>query len=317
MPTRRFLMYAFAYFCAVIMYYFFIGWFAGFLLVVMAIVPLVSILGSLPGMLSCRVGLSADEYGRVGGNLVFKVSARTRHGLLFGKSVVWYNVENFFTEEEYLRRRVKLFGADADETVTIAGLDSCGCVSITVKKVKVYDFMGLISLKKALPDSAVTAVLPEYPVGEPESAELFSGEGRLVPKRGGGFAEEYELREYQPGDMVTSIHWKLTSKLGKPIIREPMVPEKREITVTINPEKEPDKCIARLYRLCGELTERGLEYTLRWGAYDGEESREIAGTDDLNRGMKALMSAPAREIRPVCGGQTEGFLVENGEVTAL
>ena len=173
MPTRRFLLYAFAYFCAIIMYYFFIGWFAGFLLVVMAIVPLISILGSLPGMLSCHVGISADEYGRLGGNLVFKVSVRTKHGLLFGKSVVWYNVENSFTEEEYLKRRVKLFGADADETVTIAGLDSCGCVSITVKKVKVYDFMGLISLKKALPDSAVTAVLPEYPVGEPDDAELF------------------------------------------------------------------------------------------------------------------------------------------------
>jgi len=64
------------------------------------------------------------------------------------------------------------------------------------------------------------------------SAEL---EARTVlkPKHGGGYAEEHELREYRPGDMVNSIHWKLSSKTDKVIVREPLTSQDAKIYIVV------------------------------------------------------------------------------------
>ena len=64
------------------------------------------------------------------------------------------------------------------------------------------------------------------------SAEL---EARTVlkPKHGGGYAEEHELREYRPGDMVNSIHWKLSSKTDKVIVREPLTSQDARIYIVV------------------------------------------------------------------------------------
>ena len=43
-------------------------------------------------------------------------------------------------------------------------------------------------------------------------------------KPGGGFYDFYELRQYQSGDSLKNIHWKLSSKQDELIVREPCEP---------------------------------------------------------------------------------------------
>ncbi|MBR2633811.1 MAG: DUF58 domain-containing protein, partial [Lentisphaeria bacterium] len=42
------------------------------------------------------------------------------------------------------------------------------------------------------------------------------------PKPGGGYGENYEIRQYRPGDNLNQIHWKLSAKVGDLMLREPM-----------------------------------------------------------------------------------------------
>ena len=42
---------------------------------------------------------------------------------------------------------------------------------------------------------------------------------------GGGFSEIHDLREYRPGDSLHEIHWKLSAKTDKLIVREAEEPD--------------------------------------------------------------------------------------------
>jgi hypothetical protein len=60
------------------------------------------------------------------------------------------------------------------------------------------------------------------------------------PKLGGGLAEDYDVREYRPGDPVNLIHWKLTSKRDDDVmIREPLVTERGKALLTFDLYGDP------------------------------------------------------------------------------
>ena len=46
------------------------------------------------------------------------------------------------------------------------------------------------------------------------------------PKSGGVCRRNHELRLYRPGDSLNQVHWKLTAKTGKWMIRQPMEPQR-------------------------------------------------------------------------------------------
>ena len=53
-----------------------------------------------------------------------------------------------------------------------------------------------------------------------------------APDRTGyDLAEVYALREYAPGDSLRQMHWKLSSKLDKLVVREPSLPVRRSVLV--------------------------------------------------------------------------------------
>ena len=56
---------------------------------------------------------------------------------------------------------------------------------------------------------------------------------RLQAKKGGGFSEFHENREYRPGDSVRDIHWKLSGKTDKLIVRQAMEPVQRRLVLAV------------------------------------------------------------------------------------
>lgn len=50
-------------------------------------------------------------------------------------------------------------------------------------------------------------------------------------RRGSDLTEPFRLREYAPGDSLRQIHWKLSSKLDRLVIREPGMPAARTLLV--------------------------------------------------------------------------------------
>ena len=174
--------------------------------------------------------------------------------------------------------------------------DHCGGIMATVEKAKICDYLGLFSFRARTQEPKRILIRPD-PVPIRALPELESYLARSWrPKFGGGFAENHELRLYRPGDSLNQVHWKLTAKTGKLILREPMEPERGMVLLTMNlrggPE-ELDRKFGRLLWLGNHLLERSVPFALRVLTGEGELSFSIARESDLARAMDALLCAPA------------------------
>ena len=102
--------------------------------------------------------------------------------------------------------------------------DSCGQSQIQLKQIRCYDIFGLMERDIPMLDEQSMVVYPRETALQLSLENLLSGgwegEQRTLDRCGRDTSEVFELREYQPGDDVRRIHWKLSGKMGKMLIRQ-------------------------------------------------------------------------------------------------
>lgn len=127
-------------------------------------------------------------------------------------------------------------------------MENCGTVRITIVSVRCYDLLGLFCWRK--PGCAQQEVLV-YPAEirldsrltrRPET--ILSGELYDQNRKGQDVSEVSGLRDYEKGDSLGSIHWKLSSKLDELVVREFGYPSNYSILV--------------LYELMGKFGEKEI-----------------------------------------------------------
>mgnify|MGYP002689880646 FL=1 len=104
----------------------------------------------------------------------------------------------------------------------------CGCIYATLHTWRSYDFFGLAGQKRKAELSASTVVMPceqkedfRFLTKEGFDMESFRYSGA---RPGDDPGETFDIREYQEGDSIRQIHWKLTGKLDKMMIRQRSFP---------------------------------------------------------------------------------------------
>lgn len=100
----------------------------------------------------------------------------------------------------------------------------CGEIQFTSIRVQAYDIMGLCSKKLCAVKNQWSLVYPKaidlrIDYSQPESGRM-EGQWKSISRRGKDISEIYDLREYQPGDSMRSIHWKLSGKTDSYIVKE-------------------------------------------------------------------------------------------------
>lgn len=104
-------------------------------------------------------------------------------------------------------------------------LSHAGGYVFRVRRVRVYDWLGWFYLTKWVRADAQVQVLAgirELAVKLSFAVRNFSGESEIYDDLRGGdeAAEIFQIREYQPGDRLQNIHWKLSAKSEDLIVRE-------------------------------------------------------------------------------------------------
>ncbi len=114
-------------------------------------------------------------------------------------------------------------------------LPTCvGNIRMEITKVWCYDLLGFIALPlpskywKALKAESLL-ILPklcEMPVMVSRQSRDFAGESEEYSREKGGDdpSEIFRIRDYQPGDKIRSIHWKLSAKTDGLIVQERSLP---------------------------------------------------------------------------------------------
>ena len=110
-----------------------------------------------------------------------------------------------------------------DNGITKIPIDTshCGAYTYTFSKIAVYDIFGFF--KRNIRGKSVHELLvkpvPEMPEVMPD---LFGFKAKNLRKAKQPHTEIYDIRDYTPGDPIKTIHWKISAKKDKILVKEPL-----------------------------------------------------------------------------------------------
>lgn len=119
----------------------------------------------------------------------------------------------------------------------------CGITEICLESIKVYDFLGIFYRKVKWNKKAQVKIMPEFRLMPLEitrktrefqaEAQEFSGQ-----RRGDDPSEIYQVREYKEKDSLKDIHWKLSAREEKLMVKERSFPLGCVVLIYIDYRKE-------------------------------------------------------------------------------
>lgn len=179
-----------------------------------------------------------------------------------------------------------------------------GAVELRVEHLAVRDIFGLSRRVYAADAAARCTVLPDTfsPVLSVGTRMSMDAEGTECSPDKPGFdpAETFDIREYRAGDSPRSIHWKLSAKLERMVVREPGLPlETSYMFLFENDAGSPAAvrdALAEAYcsvvqTLAAEDVRFGMGWTDgRTGLY---EQTDIHASEDLIGAISRLLDAGA------------------------
>lgn len=280
--VRRWLLYLATVAVCMVFYWAHQQWIAWVILVGVLCLPVAALILSLPAMLSIKIHVQCPLPVAMGDQEKLQlVSSCLLPAPPVGGRI---RVSRLTTGQQW---RLK--------SGSVLPADHCGTLLCQPEKIRVYDYLGLFSLKVWRTQDLSVVIRPE-PVEVsylPDLQRYLARSWR--PKPGGGFAENHELRLYRPGDSLNQVHWKLSAKTGKYIIREAMVPNNSRILLSMTLRGTPealDRKFGRLLWLSRELLDKQLRHEICALTGSGMITLPVTDEADLDKAMEALLSQP-------------------------
>ena len=258
---KRWLRYLAVWAVCLIFFFAYRKWMAWILLMSVSLLPLLSLAVSLPAMLLSRLTLSLPN--SVAAGTITPMDIRLQCPLPTPVWQVRITANHTLTGKSWILQP----GLDCPT-------EHCGALYISITRCRVYDYMGLFFLPRKTPGDTRLLIRPQ----QVKPKNLPSREKNIItywkPKPGGGFSENHELRLYRPGDSLRQIHWKLSSKTGKLIYREPMVLGNDHLLLRLvhgGSPAELDRKLGKLLWLGLYLQRRGLRYDVLAHTTEGQK----------------------------------------------
>lgn len=156
-----------------------------------------------------------------------KVNIHLQNLSIIPSAVKVVMVYRYVSEKKERRtvNRVYLEGGREKELVSEFVPEHCGKIEIKIKKAVCYDLCGIFGMAKRGREKVVTTVMPKpYPVNLIVSNRTkwfpVDGESYAQDRAGDDTAEIYDVREYQAGDRMQKVHWKLSARQDALYIKE-------------------------------------------------------------------------------------------------
>lgn len=181
--------------------------------------PLVSFLLLIPMVFGCRISLAVDRESVTRGEpLQIKVVAENKGflpvpGLLL--ELRWH-----MPGERDGKARKWLYGIGMKEKevfLSEVSATHCGQASLVLTKVRICDYFGIFSLPAGRKERVEVCVVP---VVWPVPSQVEEACSRILQGSGGEREGDMLLRDFQPGDSLHRVYWKMTAKGGDLQVRD-------------------------------------------------------------------------------------------------
>ena len=184
------------------------------------------------------------------------------------------------------------------------GSDTCGRLRVTAEKITISDCFGVIGIaapvtvKKSVtvqPDTFEQTLRIHSELSSTEDSEQYSP---YYP--GQDLAETFQIREYAEGDSPRQIHWKLTGKFDRLIVRDPGLPVTRSVLVfwertgQSGDRNRTDAQAEVVATVCRSLLQQELAFTLGWNEEQGCILQDVADLDTFVGILPRILGACGR-----------------------
>ena len=302
---RNWLVYLLGLAGALVFHIYYFGWYSWFVLVLAVALPWFSLLVSLLAMLRTR--LRMDVPALLTRNEAAYVTLRAGNGFLPQPLCRFrLTITAVMTGE---RRSLRQSTQSQGSWYVPLDTSHAGAYLCQVEKARVYDYLGLFRLPVRAPAPVETVIrpVPREPARLPNLRHFLVRQ--LKPKPGGGFSEEHELRDYRPGDSMREIHWKLSVKTDRTIVREAQEPVRGLTLLTFDLRGTPgrvDATLEELLWLSQWLLDHDTPHQILWiDPTDCETATApIEAPADLEALLSRLLRTPLRPDTPSLEGRT-------------
>ena len=187
--------------------------------------------------------------------------------------------------------------------------DFCGAVQIKGDKVRVYDLFRLFHTNIRSPHRRDTILILPKPIPIPldESAPPVEQmeSNRYADKAGDDPSELYAVREYVAGDPVSRMHWKLSSRLDKLMLKEFGFPVEKfalilvEYFPTQNSIPEAQALLTLIYSMAFQMIRMEHPFILAW--YDGNKGEMLQCQPDSENALVDAFRNLYRSMQTMTG----------------
>lgn len=203
--------------------------------------------------------------------------------------------------------------------------DFCGTIRLSCGSIRLYDFFGLTFRTIPITWDSRMVILPSvFPV----EVQLTALDGRdawqeeyAQNRSGPDFSELFDFRDYSPGDNPRSIHWKLTHKMDRLIVRDGGLPVEKSVLLLLEtgmmegeepPSPQVKSAMAEaVVSVSQSLCEEKIRHQIAW---QDQETRSfcrypVENEEALNAVLPKLLSAgsaPAGQtVLSCCAGDPD------------
>lgn len=277
--------------------------FRSYLLFLILVLMVCSPAASLLLLWSCRDKLSVQALlpqGRVGKNIDFSFDIKVHNQSRFAvfTADVIYSWQNLFTG--YMEQKKQhLWVAPGKDSEISQLLNSrfAGRVEVRIETFTVYDPLHMFCLQGCDREQASSSIWPSFL--ETDEEELYSfvdgfPKENEIKRRGTDYNPDYEIREYIAGDELKSIHWKLSAKQQKLMVRERLATGREKINVLLplgDDSRENDSLMEAACALCRLLLKKEYPIQFYWpGRGEVLQGRFVAEQGEWERLLDEILS---------------------------
>jgi uncharacterized protein (DUF58 family) len=309
------ILYTYALFFAFILFVLFDLYLFHLLLIFLLILPLVSLLSALPVRKNLRYALEIDDDIMPKG--VCDIRLMARNNSILPCAGVRFTLER----HNALGRVGERYTESAEDVVQFSlgpmrshaiqpavKMAHCGRVDLIVRRVQVLDSLGLLALNVPAKNGSTPAgsiyVLPELQhrsIQTDEAADLGLNSARYSTEKAGNDPSEiFQLRDYREGDPRHSVHWKLSSRMNRLIVREfglPLNPS-LHFLLELREDATPDAAEAMLSTMLAfseYLMARDVNHVISWISEEGGlRTMPVTGPEALASVLHELLALPGQ-----------------------
>lgn len=291
-------------------YVFYNGYLSYLLFIFVLILPLISLFITLIAYFINHVSVSLDKEIISYHDTAALQILRQKNALIPVSRIRFDKQINQFLSNEH---NVERLSFDTTQWINKIEGKHCGKMDIIIYNFYDYDYLGLIKIKKHQRNTLSLLILPikkdikKYI----EHLELFNQSNTVYDPyhSGDDYSELFDMREYRDGDPINRIHWKLSTKQQKLIIKEGSSPIDKRIMVTFQltyDTNENDEILSTFHSFCLYLCQLSYPFDI---AYKILKHREImiCHIENENQYMQALQEMLSLNLE-------KNFPIQNADI---